>query len=82
MCRRPKRVPTARVVPCDEDQKDGERVMHGRTNLLDPGNRADSVASLGEIAQLGYLGIVGGPEIHAGAETDAEDIGARPIDEV
>lgn len=56
--------------------------MHGRTNLLDPGNRADSVASLGEIAQLGYLGIVGGPEIHAGAETDAEDIGARPIDEV
>lgn len=52
------------------------------TSLLYPCDGADGVADGSEVAKLGYGSVVGRPEVYTGAETDTEDVGATPIDEV
>lgn len=48
---------------------------------LDPGDTGNEVV-VGEFAELGDFARGGVPHVDAGAETDAQDVGGAPVDEV
>lgn len=47
-----------------------------------PGDGADGVSYIGEVAEFGDGGVVGSPEVYTSAETDAEDVCCAPVYEI